>query len=58
MNFLLKQSLMAAAGIIVLAIGTSGCNDKGKEKKAEPALNAANMDTTVKAGDDFYRFAN
>ncbi len=49
---------MAAAGIIALAIGTGGCGDKGKEKKAEPALSAANMDTTVKAGDDFYRFAN
>ena len=49
---------MAAAGIIALAIGTGGCGDKGKEKTAEPALSAANMDTTVKAGDDFYKFAN
>jgi len=58
MNFLLKHSLMATAGIIALAIGTSGCGDSGKDKKSEPALNAANMDTTVKAGDDFYKFAN
>jgi putative endopeptidase len=58
MNFLLKQSLMATAGIIALAIGTSGCGNSAKDKKAEPALNAANMDTTVKAGDDFYKFAN
>jgi putative endopeptidase len=58
MNLLLKQSLMATAGIIALAIGTSGCGDSGKDKKAEPALSAANMDTTVKAGDDFYKFAN
>jgi len=49
---------MATAGIIALAIGTSGCGDSAKDKKAEPALNAANMDTTVKAGDDFYKFAN
>jgi len=49
---------MTAAGIIALAIGTGGCSDKGTEKKAEPALNASNMDTIVKAGDDFYRFAN
>jgi len=49
---------MAAAGIIALAITTGGCNQQGKEKSAEPALNAANMDTTVKPGDDFYRFAN
>lgn len=49
---------MAAAGIIALAITTGGCSEQGKEKNAEPALNAANMDTTVKPGDDFYRFAN
>ncbi len=58
MNLLVKQSLMTAAGIIALAIGTGGCGDSGKDKKAEPALSASNMDTTVKAGDDFYRFAN
>jgi len=49
---------MATAGIIALAIGTSGCGDSGKDTKSEPALNSANMDTTVKAGDDFYKFAN
>ena len=49
---------MAAAGIIALAIGTGGCSETGKDKKADPALSAANMDTTVKAGDDFYKFAN
>ena len=58
MNSFLKQSLMATAGIIALAIGTPGCGNSGKEKKAEPAINAANMDTTVQAGDDFYKFAN
>jgi len=58
MNLLLKQSLMATAGIIALAIGTSGCGDSGKEKNAEPALNPSNMDTTVKPGDDFYKYAN
>jgi putative endopeptidase len=58
MNSFLKQSLMATAGIIALAIGTTGCGDSGKEKKAEPALSASNMDTTVKPGDDFYKFAN
>ena len=49
---------MATAGIIALAIGTPGCGNSGKEKKAEPAISAANMDTTVQAGDDFYKFAN
>ena len=49
---------MASVGIIALSLGTASCGDKGKDKKAEPAINAANMDTTVKAGDDFYKFAN
>ena len=40
---------MATAGIIALAIGTSGCGDSGKDKKTEPALSASNMDTTIKA---------
>ncbi len=58
MNLLLKNTLLATAGIIALAISTTGCSEAGKSKKSEPAINAANMDTTVKAGDDFYRFAN
>lgn len=58
MNLLLKQTLMATAGILALVIGTSGCGGPGKDKKTEPALSASNMDTTVKAGDDFYKFAN
>lgn len=49
---------MATAGIIALAISTSGCGSSDKGTKTEPALSAANMDTTVKAGDDFYKFAN
>ncbi len=58
MNYLLKHTFMAAAGIIALAITTGGCSEKGTEKSATPALSASNMDTTVKPGDDFYRYAN
>ncbi len=58
MNFSFNPSLMAAAGIIALALGTSGCGNTGNDKKAGAALSATNMDTTVKAGDDFYRYAN
>lgn len=58
MNFSFNPSLMAAAGIIALALGTSGCGNTGNDKKAVAALSATNMDTTVKAGDDFYRYAN
>jgi putative endopeptidase len=58
MNFLLKHTLMTTAGIIALAIGAGGCDNNGNDKKAEPALNAANMDTTVNPGEDFYKYAN
>jgi putative endopeptidase len=58
MNFLLKHTLMTTAGIIALAIGAGGCDNNGNYKKAEPALNAANMDTTVNPGEDFYKYAN
>ncbi len=49
---------MTAASMLALTFGTIACGDKGTEKKAEPAINSANMDTTVNAGDDFYQFAN
>ena len=49
---------MTAASILALTLGTNSCGDKGTEKKSEPAINSANMDTTVNPGDDFYKFAN
>ena len=58
MNFLSKLPIMAFAGILAVALSTEGCSNAGKDKKASPAIDAANMDTTVKAGDDFYKFAN
>ncbi|MFZ4549267.1 MAG: M13 family peptidase, partial [Bacteroidales bacterium] len=58
MNFLSKLPIMAFAGILALALCTEGCSGTGKDKKASPAIDAANMDTTVKAGDDFYKYAN
>ncbi len=49
--------------IIMLLISTLsfGCNkSKNNTDKAEtiPAIDLANMDTTIKPGDDFFRFAN
>ena len=58
MNFLSKLPIMAFAGILAVALSTEGCGGPSKDKKASPAIDAANMDTTVKAGDDFYKFAN
>lgn len=49
---------MTAASILALTIGTTSCGDKAAEKKTEPAINSANMDTTVNPGDNFYQFAN
>jgi len=54
----LKQSFMAAAGILALTLATSSCGNKGTDKKTVPAIDAANMDTAVKPGNDFYKFAN
>ena len=41
-----------------IMLGTMvGCNQKTM-KKEDPAIKIANMDTTVKPGDDFFRYAN
>jgi putative endopeptidase len=54
-NFL-KISSAVLAGL--LAIGMmNGCKHQTM-KKAEPAIDVANMDTTLKPGDDFFRYAN
>ena len=49
---------MAAAGILAITLATSSCGNRGTDKKTSPAIDANNMDTTVKPGDDFYRYAN
>jgi len=41
----------------VIAGMTTSCNNQ-KMKKEEPPINIANLDTTVKPGDDFFRYAN
>lgn len=58
MNSSLKQSLMTAAGIVAITIGMSACGEKGQKTEKTPAIDAANMDTTIKPGDDFYHYAN
>jgi putative endopeptidase len=49
-SFILLSCLIVS-GLMV------GCKSKTM-KKTEPEINAANMDTTVKPGDDFFRYAN
>jgi len=51
----IKRILFATAGIIAFAFLSPGCKNQSKTAKV---IDAANMDTTVKAGDDFYAYAN
>lgn len=54
-NHLTKTILMIFGLTAVLGL-SEGC--KNQSTNSNPAISASNMDTTVKAGDDFYRFAN
>jgi len=58
MNYLLKQTFMAAAGMLAIALVSGGCRQTDKNNQSVPALSASNMDTTVNPGDDFYKYAN
>lgn len=53
---LTKFSFIVAASLLTAGMITS-CNNKKMENK-KPAIDIANMDTTVKPGDDFFRYAN
>jgi putative endopeptidase len=54
---ILKQSLVAAAAILTLASCGNGTDNTGG-KEARKLLDPANMDTTVRPGDNFYLYAN
>lgn len=56
MKRITKQSIMAATAILTISLLSGGCTSK--ETKNAKVLDAANMDTSIKAGDDFYRYAN
>jgi putative endopeptidase len=45
------------AGALVVTFMVS-CGNKKTNTKVELAINSANLDTTAKAGDDFYQYAN
>lgn len=51
----LKFAFLTIAGSVMLMTTTMSCKPKAKE---EPAIDAANMDTTIKPGDNFYQYAN
>lgn len=54
-----RKSINNAFMGIVLATTIVGCGPKKDDgSKSEPAINIANMDTTVRPGDDFYQYAN
>lgn len=50
-----KKSILA--GLIGLAL-LAGCNQAPKESQTHSGLALANMDTSVKPGDDFFRYVN
>lgn len=54
-NICLKKVFLAAAGIAMLLISVLSCKPK---TVITPAIDAANIDTTVKPGDNFYLYAN
>ena len=54
-NISLKKVFLAAAGIAMLLITVLSCKPK---TTIMPAIDASNMDTTVKPGDNFYLYAN
>ena len=55
-NISLKKVFLAAAGIAMLLITVLSC--KPKATTTTPPIDAANMDTTVNPGDNFYQYAN
>jgi len=56
---MLKQSLLAAAALLALtACNQHSENTGGDSKAARKLLDPANMDTTIRPGDNFYLYAN
>ena len=56
---MLKQSLLAAAALLALtACNQHTENTGGDSKAARKLLDPANMDTTIRPGDNFYLYAN
>ncbi|HPG32981.1 MAG TPA: hypothetical protein PLM34_03955, partial [Lentimicrobium sp.] len=54
----LKRVMLATAGSAVLLVAASGCSPQNNTKtEAMPAIDIANMDTTVNPGDNFYLYA-
>jgi putative endopeptidase len=55
-NKLTKITFIVLTGFMISGV-MIGCKNK-EMKKEEPAINIANMDTTINPGDDFFRYAN
>src|ERR1700744_5949063 len=56
----LKQTLFMSATIIALALGHEGVDAKtgGEKEESRKLLDPANMDTSIKPGDNFFLYAN
>src|ERR1035437_5970495 len=56
-RFIYKPLCTLLAGALAVTFMVS-CGNKKTNTKVELAINSANLDTTAKAGDDFYQYAN
>lgn len=56
MSFSFSRRCLLAAPALLLALG--GCQPGGKSGAGQPDLLQANLDTTVRPGDDFFQYAN
>jgi putative endopeptidase len=54
----MKKQTLAAAAIIASTLFMQACSTKTNNDSAFKAIDPANMDTTVRAQDDFYHYAN
>ena len=54
----MKSTFWNIIGIIAVVIAILFAYQTSKGKKMSAGIKTENMDTTVKAGDDFYRYAN